>query len=219
MAGQSRFASGHWYRHRGKRLVDLVGAGVALVLTAPVLLVAWAAVRLTSPGPVLFRQERVGHGGTGFVLLKFRTMYVDTDDSIHRAYVTRMLTEGAPERGGDRGLFKLEQDPRVTRVGDLLRRTSIDELPQLFNVLRGEMSLVGPRPCLPWERDLYNERDLRRFDVLPGITGLWQVSGRSTLSMRQALDMDVDYAEHQSMTLDVSILARTVPSLLRSEAS
>jgi lipopolysaccharide/colanic/teichoic acid biosynthesis glycosyltransferase len=177
------------------------------------------AVRLSSRGPAVFRQERLGHRGRPFTLLKFRTMYTDADDAVHRAYVTQLLTKEAPVTGGSSGLFKLEADPRITPVGRWLRRASLDELPQLVNVLRGEMSLVGPRPALAWEAELYHESDHRRFDVLPGITGLWQVSGRSRLSMREALALDVEYVRRRSLWLDVMILARTIPTVLRSEAT
>ena len=208
-----------WYRRAGKRWLDLLLAGAAVVVLSPLLAVLWVAVRSTSPGPALFRQERVGRGGRPFTVMKFRTMSLDNDDSIHRDYVRQLLTATEPEQGGERGLYKLERDPRVTPVGAFLRRTSLDELPQLFNVLRGEMSLVGPRPCLAWECELYRDGDHARFAVPPGITGLWQVSGRSRLSMRQALELDVEYARRQSAALDVSILLKTIPSLLRSNAT
>jgi lipopolysaccharide/colanic/teichoic acid biosynthesis glycosyltransferase len=202
-----------------KRALDLLLAGSALVLLWPLLLAIVVAIRLTSRGPAVFRQERLGQGGQPFVMLKFRTMYTDTDDAVHRAYVTQLLTEDEPAAGGSAGLFKLEADPRVTPIGHWLRRTSLDELPQLLNVVRGEMSLVGPRPALGWEAQMYTEVDYRRFDVLPGITGLWQVSGRSRLSMREALVLDVEYVRRRSLWLDLVILARTIPTVLRSEAS
>ncbi len=208
----------NWYRRKGKRRLDLVLSVTGLVLLSPLLLALWLLVRCSSRGPVLFRQERLGLYGSPFRVLKFRTMHVGTDDRVHRDYVTQLLTSTSPELGGD-GLFKLADDPRVTVVGHLLRRTSLDELPQLINVLHGQMSLVGPRPCLPWERELYDAAHLERFSVPPGITGLWQVSGRSRLSMRQALDLDVRYAREQSAALDLSILARTLPTLIRHEAS
>ncbi len=152
-------------------------------------------------------------------MLKLRSMYVGNDDQAHRAYVTGMLSaeEEAPARNG--ALFKLTGDPRVTPLGAWLRRTSLDELPQLINVLHGEMSLVGPRPMLPWEAQLLAEPYRPRFTVKPGITGLWQVSGRSRLSMRRALELDVEYARHRSLALDLSILARTMPALFRGGAS
>jgi lipopolysaccharide/colanic/teichoic acid biosynthesis glycosyltransferase len=200
-----------------KRLLDVTLSALALVVLSPLMIAIAAAVRFTSPGPALFRQERLGLGRRPFSCLKFRTMYVNAGDAPHRQYVTRLLTEAAPP-GGATGLFKLGEDPRVTPVGSWLRRTSLDELPQLINVLRGEMSLVGPRPALSWEADLYRPEDHRRFDVLPGMTGLWQVSGRSRLSMRDALALDVEYVRRRSLVLDLWILARTVPTVLRAEA-
>lgn len=201
-----------------KRCIDVVLAGIALILLSPVLAAVALAVRLSSPGPVLFRQERLGQGGQPFVMLKFRTMYVGRSDAAHRSYVTRLLTEESPATGGAAPLFKLQCDPRVTPLGQWLRRTSLDELPQLINVLIGEMSLVGPRPVLAWEVELYRGDEHRRFDVPPGITGLWQVSGRNRLSMRQALALDVEYVRRHSLWLDLVILVRTIPALVRREA-
>jgi lipopolysaccharide/colanic/teichoic acid biosynthesis glycosyltransferase len=148
-------------------------------------------------------------------MLKFRTMRVDNDDAVHRAYVTRLLTEDAPPDGGVEGVYKLVHDPRITPVGRWLRLSSLDELPQLWNVLRGEMSLVGPRPALAWEVALYRPEHRRRLVVKPGLTGLWQVTGRSTLTMLQALDLDVEYVERRSLALDLALLVRTGPALLR----
>jgi len=202
-----------------KRCVDVVLAGTALILLSPVLAAVALAVRLSSPGPVLFRQERLGLGRQPFIMLKFRTMYAGGSDAGHPTYVTRLLTDASPSTGGTAPLFKLQCDSRVTPIGRWLRRTSLDELPQLINVLRGEMSLVGPRPALAWEAQLYREDENRRVDVLPGITGLWQVSGRSRLSMRQALALDVEYVRRRTLWLDLVILVRTIPALLRHEAA
>jgi lipopolysaccharide/colanic/teichoic acid biosynthesis glycosyltransferase len=197
-------------------------ASVLIVLAAPLLLLLWCLVRSTSTGPALFRQERVGRGMRPFTMLKLRSMYADNDDRLHRDYVTTMLSaEEAEEKvpARNKALFKLTGDPRVTPLGAWLRRTSLDELPQLINVLRGEMSLVGPRPMLPWEAELLAAPYRRRFTVKPGITGLWQVKGRSRLSMRTALELDVEYTRRRSVLLDLSILARTVPALFRGGAS
>lgn len=196
-----------------KRLIDVSLSLVLIVMISPLLLLLWCLVRLTSSGPAFFRQERVGRNMRSFTMLKLRTMYVDNHDQIHRNYVTHLLSADEPTAAGDNGLFKLEQDPRVTRLGVWLRRTSLDELPQLLNVLRGEMSLVGPRPVLPWEAELFEERYRRRFLVKPGISGLWQVSGRSRLTMREALELDIEYADRQSLALDLSIILRTVPTV------
>jgi lipopolysaccharide/colanic/teichoic acid biosynthesis glycosyltransferase len=201
-----------------KRLIDFVGSLGLIILVAPLLLLLWLLVRLTSRGPALFRQERLGRERKLFTVLKFRTMHIGNDDRIHRDYVIGLLSADVADPAGDSGLFKLDADPRVTRVGAWLRRTSLDELPQLINVLRGEMSLVGPRPVLPWEAQLFPGAYQRRFAVKPGITGLWQVSGRSRLSMRTALELDVEYVLRRSLALDLSILLRTGPALFRGGA-
>jgi lipopolysaccharide/colanic/teichoic acid biosynthesis glycosyltransferase len=203
-----------WGRRVWAKLVLDVSLGaIALVLSAPLLVLAAIAIRISSHGPVLFRQQRIGQAGKPFTMWKFRTMRVTNDDSAHRAYVRAMLLGGEYPQPGRLGLHKLDDD-RVTAVGRLLRRTSVDELPQLFNVLRGDMSLVGPRPALPWEVELFSPVDLVRFDVKPGITGLWQVSGRSRLTMRQALELDRAYVTQQSLLLDLKILLKTLPVVL-----
>jgi lipopolysaccharide/colanic/teichoic acid biosynthesis glycosyltransferase len=189
-----------------KRTLDVLGAAVLLLLLLPVLGVAAVAVRLDTPGPVLFAQERIGRGGRTFRILKLRSMSVGNDDSAHRAYVARLVRGEADAEGG---VFKLVSDPRVTRVGRVIRRYSVDELPQLWNVLRGDMSLVGPRPALPDEVALYDSRARQRLAVKPGVTGLWQVSGRCELSFQQMIDLDVSYWQRWSLVRDLHILART----------
>jgi lipopolysaccharide/colanic/teichoic acid biosynthesis glycosyltransferase len=203
-----------------KRVLDVTLASALFVVAGPVLLLLCCLVRLTSAGPAFFRQERVGRNMRPFTMLKLRSMYDGNDDRAHRAYVTGMLSaekEDASAHNG--GLFKMVGDRRVTSVGAWLRRTSLDELPQLINVLRGEMSLVGPRPMLPWEADLLAESYRLRFTVKPGMTGLWQVSGRSRLSMHAALELDIEYARRPSTLADLGILLRTVPALFRGGAS
>ena len=195
------------------RTLDLVAGTIALIPAAPVLVVAALAIRVTSRGPIFFRQERVGYRGEAFTMLKLRTMHADNDDSAHRAYVRAMFEQEHPLQLGALGLYKLHDD-RVTAVGRLLRRTSIDELPQLFNVLRGEMSLVGPRPALPCEVPLFTHAYAVRFNVKPGMTGLWQVSGRSQLTMREALELDRRYVLQHSLVLDVKILLKTIKVVL-----
>jgi lipopolysaccharide/colanic/teichoic acid biosynthesis glycosyltransferase len=190
-----------------------------IIVLAPLFGMLCCLIRWTSPGPALYRQERLGRGKQPFTLLKFRTMYVNNDDRIHREYVASLLSEDRPNTGGDRGLYKLENDPRITPVGAWLRRTSLDELPQLFNVLRGEMSLVGPRPVLAWEAEMFRKTDQQRFEVKPGITGLWQVSGRSRLSYRDALELDVEYVRRRCLRLDLMILAGTVSAVFRNNAA
>jgi lipopolysaccharide/colanic/teichoic acid biosynthesis glycosyltransferase len=201
-----------------KRTLDIALSLTLIIAVTPLLLLLCLLVRSASPGPALFRQERLGRNKQPFTLLKLRTMYVDNDDRIHRDYVTRMLSADRTSPAGESGLFKLDADPRITPLGAWLRRTSLDELPQLFNVLHGEMSLVGPRPVLSWEAQLLGEAYQPRFAVKPGITGLWQVNGRSRLSMRRALELDVEYVFRRSFALDLAILLRTVPAVFRGGA-
>lgn len=203
----------------GRRLRDLVLAATALILAAPLMAAIAALVRATSPGPILFRQTRLGQLERPFQMLKFRTMYADCDHAVHREYVTRMLSGEDPRQHGATALFKLEHDARIIPIGRFLRRTSLDELPQLLNVLRGDMALVGPRPVLPWEVELYQPHHRERFQVKPGITGLWQVRGRSRLSWSQALELDVEYVRRQSIALDLWILVMTLPAVLRAGES
>jgi lipopolysaccharide/colanic/teichoic acid biosynthesis glycosyltransferase len=198
-----------------KRVADVTIASVALLLATPVLVAVWFAVRLTSPGRAVFRQTRIGDDRQPFVMYKFRTMVSDCDDAIHRDYVSRLLEQRAEQVDG---LYKIAADPRITRVGAVLRRTSLDELPQLVNVLRGELSLVGPRPALAWEAELFRSWADARFSVKPGLTGLWQVSGRNRLSMVDGLTLDVQYVAECSFRMDVRILLRTVPAVLGSGA-
>jgi lipopolysaccharide/colanic/teichoic acid biosynthesis glycosyltransferase len=190
-------------------------AALGLVVFIPLMAVVALAVRLTSPGPALFRQTRVGRDGRLFSMLKFRTMTRGCSDQLHRDYVCHLLSDDPSMPGAPSGAYKLGNDPRLTPIGGLLRRTSIDELPQLLNVLRGDMSLVGPRPVLPWEAELLSDRYANRFTVPPGITGLWQTSGRSILTMRQALDLDLAYVAHRGMVPDLRILLKTVLVVLR----
>lgn len=202
-----------------KRALDITLSSVLIVITAPLLLLLWCLVRATSAGPALFRQERLGRDMKPFTMLKLRSMHVGNDDRMHRAYVTGMLAAEGEAQAREGGLYKLTDDPRVTPLGVWLRRTSLDELPQLINVLRGDMSLVGPRPMLRWEAQLLAVPYRPRFTVKPGITGLWQVSGRSRVSMRRALELDVEYARRRNIFLDLVILARTVPALFRGGAN
>jgi exopolysaccharide biosynthesis polyprenyl glycosylphosphotransferase len=201
-----------------KRGVDIVGASIGLVVLSPLLALIALAVALDSDGPVFFRQERIGVGGRRFRVWKFRTMQHGASDRTHRDLVTRMLAGdelGTKHTAADgQDIFKLVNDPRVTRLGALLRRTSLDELPQLINVLSGEMSLVGPRPPVPYEFEAYDHWQFDRLQVRPGITGLWQVSGRNRLSYRQMCELDVAYVRRWSVGLDLRILLRTIPVVL-----
>jgi lipopolysaccharide/colanic/teichoic acid biosynthesis glycosyltransferase len=199
--------------------LDVGLAALLLVVTAPLLAVIALLIRMTSPGPVLFRQLRIGHLERPFTMLKFRTMRFDCDDRLHREFVTRMLSGATAGLAAPDGVFKLSDDPRVTRIGRFLRRTSLDELPQLINVVRGEMSLVGPRPALPWEVDLYRPDHRLRFQVRPGMTGLWQVRGRNRVDLARALDLDVEYVTRRSVRLYLLILVMTVPAVLRGDGA
>ncbi|WP_018351200.1 sugar transferase [Longispora albida] len=196
-----------------RQLVEAAAAIVLLILLSPLLLVVAVAVKLTSSGPVLFRQDRLGLHRSEFPVIKFRTMTHNNDDRVHREYVSKVLTTtggGAAPDGGEKGVYKLVADPRITPIGAFLRRTSLDELPQLWNVVKGEMSLVGPRPVLEWEAAMFPPGAEQRFAARPGMTGLWQVSGRSTVDYRAALELDVLYVRNKSLWFDLRILLKTV---------
>ena len=188
-----------------KRVLDTVGASVALILMAPVALIIAVAIKVDSPGPIFVRQRRVGRQGRLFDFYKFRSMTVDAEKRLPEL-MARNETEGP--------FFKIKDDPRITRVGRAIRRLSLDEVPQFYNVLRGDMSLVGPRPALPREVELYQDWHLRRLSVPPGITGLWQVSGRSDLPFDEMALLDIWYVENWSLGLEVTIMLRTVPAVL-----
>jgi lipopolysaccharide/colanic/teichoic acid biosynthesis glycosyltransferase len=196
-----------------KRMIDLTGAMMGLIVLSPVFLAVTILIKMTSEGPALFRQARVGHHGMLFTFLKFRSMYVDNEAAPHKEYVSRFIKGKARQKqsaDGKSSAYKIINDPRVTPLGRLLRKTSIDELPQLMNVLKGEMSLVGPRPPLPYECDCYEAWHLRRIaEVKPGITGLWQVCGRSKTSFDEMVRLDLQYAKAWSLLLDFKILLRT----------
>ncbi len=202
-----------------KRLVDVVGAVLLLVLTSPVLALCAAAVTLETGRPVFYRGVRLGRSQHPFQIWKLRSMIADADDQLHRDGIAAAMSGELTEADGCDVVFKVPEDPRVTRIGHFLRCTSLDELPQLFNVLRGEMSLVGPRPEVEYALEYYQPEHHRRFEVLPGITGLWQVSGRSSVSPQRMLELDVRYVEEWSLGLDFRILLRTIPvALSRSGA-
>jgi lipopolysaccharide/colanic/teichoic acid biosynthesis glycosyltransferase len=191
-----------------RRLLDLAVAGTMIVLFSPLLIILTIAIRLDSRGPALFRQRRVGYGEREFTIFKFRSMRTDADPGGHRDYVTALI-KGKQANGGRKNLYKLAVDDRITPVGRWIRRWSLDELPQLFNVLSGDMSLVGPRPAIPYEVAEYPGWYLDRFAVKPGLTGLWQVSGRNERTYEEMVRLDIEYAERRSLFLDLSILART----------
>jgi lipopolysaccharide/colanic/teichoic acid biosynthesis glycosyltransferase len=196
-----------------RRLLDVVVAGTIVVLLSPLLIALAIAIRLDSPGPALFRQRRVGYGRREFTVFKFRSMRSGADPRGHRDYVTALI-QGKEADGGRENLYKLAVDDRITPVGRRIRRWSLDELPQLFNVIAGDMSLVGPRPAIPYEVAEYPRWYLDRFDVKPGLTGLWQVSGRNERTYEEMVRLDIEYAERRSLLLDLSILARTPLTVL-----
>ncbi len=193
-----------------KRVVDILGSLVALIVAAPLLAIIAIAIKLDSPGPVLFRQERVGYNDRRFYILKFRSMRKGAEEEIEQL---RELNEA------DGPIFKMRDDPRLTRVGKILRRTSLDEWPQFINVLRGEMSLVGPRPPIPAEVEQYQAWHKKRLSAPQGLTGLWQVSGRSRLAFDEMVLLDIYYIEHWSPWLDFSIILRTIPTAFRGEGA
>jgi lipopolysaccharide/colanic/teichoic acid biosynthesis glycosyltransferase len=201
------------------RVLDLLGACLLLLILSPLLLVVAVAIKLDSRGPVIFWQRRVGRGLAPFRVAKFRTMDNGAPSDAHRAYVEQMIREKEPDDGTRKPMLKLERDPRITRVGALLRRTSLDELPQLINVVLGEMSLVGPRPPIQYEVDNYPARAFRRFAVRPGITGLWQVRGRSLTTFAEMIELDIEYVERRSFLLNVEILVLTVPTVIHGKGA
>jgi exopolysaccharide biosynthesis polyprenyl glycosylphosphotransferase len=194
-----------WWNMAGKRTLDIVASALAIVVLSPVLLTVALLVKLTSRGPVLYVQQRVGRGGEPFRMVKFRSMYRDAHDR-RDEHVHQNIHEGP--------IFKIREDPRVTPIGRVIRRLSIDELPQFFHVLKGDMSLVGPRPPLPEEFLDYTERERRRLLVKPGLTCIWQVSGRSDVDFETWVDMDLEYIETWSLWLDLKLLAKTLPAVL-----
>jgi lipopolysaccharide/colanic/teichoic acid biosynthesis glycosyltransferase len=201
----------------GCRALDVVVSAVLLIVLLPLLLVIAAVIRIDSRGWVVYRQRRVGKGCRPFVVNKFRTMAAGAGHETHRAFVLGLITGELAST--ESGVFKLTKDDRITRVGRFLRRSSVDELPQLWNVLRGEMSLVGPRPPIEYEVEHYPERWFGRFAVKPGITGLWQVSGRSQLTLDEMIELDLEYVRRRSVWLNVEILLRTVPAVLRARGA
>jgi lipopolysaccharide/colanic/teichoic acid biosynthesis glycosyltransferase len=199
----------------GCRVVDAVVAVIALVVLSPLLLIIAVAIKLESPGPALFRQRRLGRGQKPFTVIKFRTMKQGASHDVHKQFVQSLIAGVEPppsEDGNPR--FKLKSDDRITRVGRLLRRTSLDELPQLLNVVQGAMSLVGPRPPISYEVERYPGHWFKRFEVKPGVTGLWQVSGRCELTHEQMIALDIEYVERRSIHLNLLILLRTIPAVL-----
>ena len=189
-----------------KRALDIVASFIAIVMLSPVFLITWLAIKVEDPGPSIFKQQRVGRWGKTFTMYKFRSMVMDAEK-----LKSQLMDQNESQAGV---IFKMKKDPRITRVGAIIRKFSIDELPQLFNVLNGDMSLVGPRPPVPAEVQGYSLSDRRRLDVTPGITCIWQVSGRSDIDFEGQVRLDVQYINSQSFITDIIILFKTVPAVL-----
>jgi lipopolysaccharide/colanic/teichoic acid biosynthesis glycosyltransferase len=206
-----------------KRAMDIAGSAVMLLLCAPIFVAIAVAIKLSSQGPVFFRQQRVGQFGQHFTFLKFRSMRTNNDHSVHKEFITKFIASQASRQstnGNGEGVFKLTNDPRITPVGRFLRRTSLDELPQFLNVLGGEMSLVGPRPPIPYELAAYQTWHRRRvLEVKPGITGLWQVTGRSRVNFDEMVRLDLRYATTWSPALDFTILMRTPLAVIKGDGA
>lgn len=201
-----------------KRAIDIAGSGALILLCLPLFIAIAIAVKLTSKGPILFRQDRVGQFGQVFTFIKFRSMQANNDHSVHREFVTKLINQEDEEsqRGSGNAVYKITNDKRVTPIGKFLRRTSLDELPQLFNVLTGDMSLVGPRPPIPYELAAYQVWHRRRvLEVKPGITGLWQVEGRSRVKFDEMVRLDLRYATSWTPWMDLMILLRTPAAVIR----
>lgn len=216
-----------WLVDASCRTLDVVGAAVLLIVLAPLLVAIAIAIRLDSPGPALFRQQRLGRGREPFTVHKFRTMHRGVAHDQHREFVLGLINGEPPRYDAPDasshdapGLYyKMTADHRVTRLGRLLRRSSLDELPQLWNVLRGGMSLVGPRPPIPYEVEHYPPHWFARFSVKPGVTGLWQVSGRSMVTLEEMVRLDLEYTRRRSLWLNLWILVRTVPAVLGAQGA
>ncbi len=201
-----------------KRAVDALLATAILVVVSPLMLLIALLVKRSSSGPVLFVQERLGRDGQPFKFYKFRSMAHNSDDAIHRQFAAMFINgdkSGCAESNEGEEVFKLKKDPRITAIGNLLRRTSLDELPQLFNIIKGEMSLVGPRPPIAYEIENYQPWHMERLKAVPGLTGLWQVSGRSSVSFEEMVRLDVRYINEWTPMLDLKILLKTIPVVLK----
>ena len=201
-------------RDVAKRAQDIIlSTAFLLILSGPMLIIA-ILIRLDSRGPAVFRQVRIGRRGKPFTFYKFRTMQADNDDRAHREYVRQLIERDKPYEGESE--FKIIDDPRVTRVGRILRYTSLDELMQLINVIKGEMSLVGPRPALSYEVRQYTEHEKQRLAAKPGLTGLWQVSGRTKIGFKKMIELDIEYTQRRSFWLDIKIIALTIPAMIKT---
>ena len=207
-----------WWQCGLKRSVDILSAVAVLTVGAPLFIFLALAVRFSSPGPVFFRQVRLGKDGQPFTFYKFRSMHHKNDDAAHRDFAKDFIS-GDMSENPDRTVFKMVRDPRITPIGRFLRRSSLDELPQFLNVLRGEMSLVGPRPPISYEIEHYQDWHKDRLKVKPGLTGLWQVSGRSSVGFDEMVMLDLYYIAHWNLQLDLKIVARTVPAMVKGDGA
>jgi lipopolysaccharide/colanic/teichoic acid biosynthesis glycosyltransferase len=208
------------FKFQVKRTIDVIGSIALMLALSPVMIVTAILIKFSSPGPVIFKQTRLGMKGVPIEFYKFRSMHTDTNDQIHRDFITELIKGNhtmVNYGNAEKPIYKIKSDPRITKVGKVIRKTSIDELPQLFNVLKGEMSLVGPRPPLAYEAEKYQPWHLRRIlDMKPGITGLWQVEGRSKTGFDDAVRLDIKYIQTWSLSLDLKILLKTVKEVLNS---
>jgi lipopolysaccharide/colanic/teichoic acid biosynthesis glycosyltransferase len=204
-----------------KGLLDRLLAFIAIVVSSPLLLLIAIGIRLDTAGSAIFRRQQVGENGREFTAYKFRTMYINNDDHEYKTYITKYVLENAPYTIDKEGkpVYKVINDPRVTRFGAILRKTNLDELPQLFNVLKGEMSLVGPRPDIPFAVAMYKNWHRKRLNAKPGITGLWQVCRRKSLPFEGMVRLDIDYIKRQSLFLDIKILLLTIGTILKTDGS
>lgn len=205
-----------------KRFMDVILGLVALLFLIPLILVVALAIKIDSPGPVIFRQVRIGKNGKTFVCYKFRSMFNNADQSVYTQFIKEVMHNNNDEQKGINHSFRLKNGPadaRVTKVGRIIRSMSIDELPQLINVLKGDMSLVGPRPDMPISVDGYTDFERKRLQVLPGMTGLWQVSGRARLTVRQMFELDNQYVDDFSIWLDIKILLKTLPAVIKRDGA
>lgn len=197
-----------------KRVLDILFSLLVMIPICLVVAIVAVCIRFETPGPIFYRQKRLGLNGHEFMMLKFRSMYINNDDSVHRQAIARFMDGQKLNEGKEDTSYKKNDDPRITKVGRLIRKTSIDELPQFFNVLRGDMTLVGPRPPLLYEIERYEQRDWLRLAGKPGLTGIWQVYGRSRVSFKEMVEMDIQYLQQQSHLLDLKLICLTVPVML-----
>jgi len=215
--GVHRLSTYKWW----KGVFDRILAIMAIAVSSPLLAIIAILIRLDSPGSAIFRREQVGENGSVFTAYKFRTMHINNDDHVYKEYIKKYVLEDAPYTVDENGqeVYKVVDDPRVTRFGNLLRKTNLDELPQLFNVLKGEMSFVGPRPDIPFAVAMYRDWHRERLGIKPGITGLWQVCGRKGLSFEDMVRLDIEYIKRQSIFLDARILILTLGTILKRDGS